>query len=195
MPERFHSFGTNAGIQPESMQIQRWRTMGLDDIKGRSVLDIGCAEGWFSMKCLDAGAVTVMGIDCERRLDPALKGRITQRMGAVDDPVRNPVPQNGAFDIILCLRVLYHMRDPILALERMRKALKPGGVMLLEMWFDDPGDGSETMRFLGDEPPGMRWSITGPCLKRMLRACGFSEPEELYSYMGGHRRIWKVIGR
>ena len=195
MIERFHSFGTKMGIQPEVMQMQRWLALGLNDLSGKAVLDVGCAEGWFSMKCLEAGAMTIMSIDCERFPEPEFAARVTHRMAEADDPARNPMPQNGVFDVVLCLRSLYHMRDPILALWRMRGAMKREGVLYLEMWFDNPSDKAETMTFLGDEPRGMRWSITAPCMKHMMSACGFSEPQELHFYMGGNRRIWKATGR
>jgi tRNA (mo5U34)-methyltransferase len=43
----------------------------------------------------------------------------------------DPAWLDGPVDLVLCGTILQHLRDPTLALERMRGALKPGGTLLM----------------------------------------------------------------
>src|SRR3954462_5764733 len=86
-----------------------------DDLTGKSVLDIGCNAGFYSLEMKRRGADRVLGIDFdERYLDQArlaaeVKGaHIEFRQLSVDD-----VASLGErFDIVLFMGVLYHLRHP-----------------------------------------------------------------------------------
>jgi SAM-dependent methyltransferase len=99
----------------------------------------------------------------------------------------------GKFDVVLLLRVLYHTRAPLLVLKRARWALRSGGLLYVESWFDDLREKAKRLDIYEDEPDGWRVAASLPALKSLLREAGFrQEPEVLYSYQGGHRQIWRV---
>lgn len=90
------------------------------DLTGRSVLDIGCNAGFYSLEMKRRGAARVLGIDSEPLyLEQA---RFVARELGADIEFRNmsvfDVAQLGErFDLVLFMGVLYHLRHPLLALD------------------------------------------------------------------------------
>ena len=90
------------------------------DLSGRRVLDIGAWDGWFTFEMERRGA-EVVAIDRWdnprfREIHAALGSRAEYRQMNVYDlsPARL-----GRFDVVLFLGVLYHLKHPLLALERV----------------------------------------------------------------------------
>jgi len=99
------------------------------DLAGLSVLDIGAWDGFFSFEAERRGAARVLatdsfcwgqggwgtkaGFDLARR---ALNSRVED---LAIDPLDLSPDRVGTFDLVLFLGVLYHMRHPLLALERV----------------------------------------------------------------------------
>ena len=110
--------------------LSRLAVIGLpDDLRGTSVLDIGAWDGAFSFEAERRGADRVVavdsycwsgdgwgtkdGFDCARRL---LGSKVEDR----EIEVLDLLPDNvGVFDLVLFLGVLYHIKHPLLALERV----------------------------------------------------------------------------
>lgn len=90
------------------------------DLTGKSVLDIGCNGGFYSIELSKRGASRVVGIDSDiRYLDQA---RFAAEVHGADIEFRRmSVYQVGSlqekFDIVLFMGVLYHLRYPLLALD------------------------------------------------------------------------------
>jgi tRNA (mo5U34)-methyltransferase len=90
------------------------------DLHGRTVLDIGCNAGFYSIEMKRRGADRVVGIDFDetylrqaRFAAEACGAAIEFRQLSVYD-----VASLGErFDIVLFLGVLYHLRHPLLALD------------------------------------------------------------------------------
>ncbi|HEX5760375.1 MAG TPA: glycosyltransferase [Thermoanaerobaculia bacterium] len=76
-------------------------------------------------------------------------------------------PWQGAFDTVICLNVLEHVRDPLLALRHMHGALAPGGRLVLYV----PA-GQRLFSSL-DEVLGHRTRYDRAMLERELEATGF----------------------
>jgi len=94
-----------------------------EDMTGLRVLDIGCADGFFSFEAERRGAAQVIAIDSSphsvRRFNicrAALDSRATAFLVNVYDLSPR---QLGTFDVVMCFGVLYHLRNPLLALERI----------------------------------------------------------------------------
>lgn len=94
------------------------------DLSGKRVLDVGAWNGCFSFECERRGAREVIALSLE---DPVVSGfdRLKQVLGSkvqyVNGSVYNLNPeQMGTFDVILFFGVLYHMRYPLLAIDRLR---------------------------------------------------------------------------
>jgi tRNA (mo5U34)-methyltransferase len=91
-----------------------------EDLTGRSVLDIGCNAGFYSLEMKRRGADRVLGIDFDDRyLDQA---RLAAEVKGEDIEFRKLSVYDVAllgetFDIVLFMGVLYHLRHPLLALD------------------------------------------------------------------------------
>src|SRR3954464_15623679 len=90
------------------------------DLSGRTVLDIGCNAGFYSIEMKRRGAERVVGVDFDDRyLEQA---RFAAEVKGADIEFRKlsvyDVAELGeTFDVVLFMGVLYHLRHPLLALD------------------------------------------------------------------------------
>lgn len=146
--------------------------------RDRRVLDVGCGNGYFGWRMLQAGAASVVGLD--PFLLFVMQHEVIRRLAG--DP-RNLVlpltdacliPRLHAFDIAVSMGVLYHRTSPIDHLQTLRESLKPGGRLVLETLVLE-SDQSEVL-VPQDRYAKMRnvWFIPSPpMLIRWLERCGF----------------------
>ena len=90
------------------------------DMRGKSVLDIGCNAGFFSLAMKRRGAERVLGIDWDERY--LAQARFAAEVEGLDIAFeRMSVYDVGAlrerFDVVFFLGVFYHLRHPLLALD------------------------------------------------------------------------------
>lgn len=90
------------------------------DLTGKSVLDIGCNAGFYSIEMKRRGAARVLGIDSDDRY--LEQGRYAAKVLGADIEFRNmSVYDVGSlrekFDVVIFMGVLYHLRHPLLALD------------------------------------------------------------------------------
>jgi tRNA (mo5U34)-methyltransferase len=104
-------------------------------LDGKRVLDVGARDGFFSFVAEKRGA-EVLAIDS---MAPHLTGfaAASSLLGSSVEyrtmNVYNVRPENvGTFDAILFLGVLYHLRDPMLALDRLWEVARPGATIWVE---------------------------------------------------------------
>src|SRR5438067_4881315 len=101
----------------------KWRRFAgavATDLAGRTVLDIGCNAGFYSIEMKRRGAARVLGIDCDD--DYLAQARFAAEISRLDLEFRKlsvyDVGRLGErFDIVLFMGVLYHLRHPLLALD------------------------------------------------------------------------------
>jgi tRNA (mo5U34)-methyltransferase len=122
----WHSFELPNGTRIEganSVESQR-RRLGQfpipEDLRGKRVLDIGCWDGWYSFEMERRGA-QVVAVDCWenprfRQVHAALQSQVDYR---ILDMYELTPERVGLFDIVLFMGVLYHLKHPLLALERV----------------------------------------------------------------------------
>lgn len=90
------------------------------DLTGRSVLDIGCNAGFYSIAMKARGAARVLGIDSDERY--LAQARLAAEVKGQDIEFRklsvyDVAALHEGFDIVLFMGVLYHLRHPLLALD------------------------------------------------------------------------------
>jgi tRNA (mo5U34)-methyltransferase len=90
------------------------------DLTGRTVLDIGCNAGFYSIEMKRRGADRVLGIDTDER--SLAQARFAAEVAGVSVAFRPmsvyDVAQLGEkFDVVLMMGILYHLRHPLLALD------------------------------------------------------------------------------
>src|SRR5437588_10618001 len=103
-----------------------WETVKVclpEDLSGKSVLDVGCNAGFYSLEMKRRGATRVLGIDSQRDLiRQAMFVRSVvgldieyRRLSVYDlDPIAT-----GQFDVTLALGLIYHCKHLVLALEKL----------------------------------------------------------------------------
>lgn len=95
----------------------------LPDLQGKRVLDVGTRDGYFAFECERRGAEVVAVDYAEMDLTGfgAAKKIYGSRVEHVQANVYDLDPGRlGIFDVVLFLGVLYHLRHPLLALDRLR---------------------------------------------------------------------------
>jgi tRNA (mo5U34)-methyltransferase len=97
-----------------------------NDMSGRTVLDIGCNAGFYSLQ-LHARGARVTGIDSEPRYVHQAKFA-ADVLGADIEYLRMDVYDvlrlDRTFDYVLFMGVLYHLRHPLLALDRVAAVVR-----------------------------------------------------------------------
>src|SRR5690606_3947269 len=94
------------------------------DLRGKTVLDIGCNAGFHSIEMKRRGADRVVGTDIE---DMYLEqARFAAQLCGVELELRKLSVYDVAeleerFDVVLFMGVLYHLRHPLLALDLIRE--------------------------------------------------------------------------
>jgi tRNA (mo5U34)-methyltransferase len=175
-----------------------------EDLSGKSVLDIGCNAGFYSIEMKRRGASRVVGIDSDERY--LAQARLaTETLGYDDIEVAQlDVYDVGAlaekFDVVIFMGVLYHLRHPLLALDLIREhvagdlmlfqSMQRGSKHVLSLAKDYPFKESELffetgypkLHFVEREYCGdwTNWWIPNrACTEAMLRSAGFSIDQQI----------------
>lgn len=114
------------------------------DLKGKTVLDVGCGNGYHMWRALAARPARVLGIDPSPRfvvqfymLKKYYDGNIPMDLLPIGI---QDLPGNSLFDTVLSMGVLYHRKSPIEHLLDLMGQMKPGGQLLLETLVIEGGE-------------------------------------------------------
>jgi 2-polyprenyl-3-methyl-5-hydroxy-6-metoxy-1,4-benzoquinol methylase len=120
----------------KEVQFKMWDAMRLDDLSGKRVLDIGAADGFFSLATHFAGAANVTSIGTAHwNTWPHNITLASQRWSApltIETGDFRSQAFGRRFDVILLLGVLYHVEDVFGCMRRLRELLEPGGMVVME---------------------------------------------------------------
>lgn len=117
----------------------KWDRIGphLTNLEHQLVLDVGCGNGYFGWRLLEAGAEQVLGVDPSWL--SVLQHCAVNRYAQSDRHHLLPFTfeqimqtQVTNFDTVLSLGVLSHRRSPLDHLQLCRDGLRPGGLLVLE---------------------------------------------------------------
>jgi len=178
------------GANSLEWQEQRLNAFGLPaDLTGKRVLDIGPWDGYYTFEMERRGAsvtaIDYVDLDTFRTLHRAFSSQAAYlRLDVYElDPAIH-----GQFDIVLCLGVLYHLKHPLLAMEKI--CAVTSGVCVFDTFVVD-GEA----RLQGIQPPmpyaefyegielaGQVDNWCGPTVSAVeawIRAAGFARAEVL----------------
>lgn len=152
---------------------------------GGTILDIGCGYGFFLNEMRLRGWQT-QGIE----ISPAGREYAQNRFGlrVAHQPAEAMEWPDARFDVITLFYVIEHLLDPPAMLHRVRRWLKPDGLLLLRWPHSTP-----IVRLLGPlaarldlyHTPFHIYDFSPRTMQRMLRQCGFSRIETV---IGGYTR-------
>lgn len=175
------------------------------NLRGKTVLDIGCNGGFYSIEMKRRGADRVVSIDS----DPYYleQARFAAQVTGCDIEfhqldVYNVAALREKFDLVLFMGVLYHLRHPLLALDLLNEhvirdqlvfqSLQRGSSAVAPLRENYPfaetdlfnQDGYPVMHFVerryANDPTNW-WIPNRACVEAMLRSSGFQiidHPEE-----------------
>ena len=178
----FRLFGHE--IDAEWRSHLKWNRVreALGDLQHRRILDVGCGNGYYMFRAAAFEPSQVIGIDpsvpfllsfelMQRYLQ--LENLQYERLGVEDLEVFH-----RAFDVALCMGIVYHHRNPISILNRLLKTLRVGGLAIVESQTID-GNGSMAL-FPEDRYAKARnvyFMPTKDCLVNWVRRSGFKNVE------------------
>jgi SAM-dependent methyltransferase len=105
------------------------------DLSGLRALDIGAWDGPYTFELERRGAqVTALDIqDPDVTVFNAVKEIKNSSATYVRGGIYDAHPETlGTYDLVLFVGVYYHLKNPVLALQRIRRLLKDGGVLFIE---------------------------------------------------------------
>ncbi len=165
------------------------------NLKGKTVLDLGAADGFYSFEAKARGAAEVLALedsywsegDGLRKLD--YMGRhyglqIEHGVFDVNDLTRNVV---GEYDMVFCLGLYYHLRDPFRFFRNIRKIVKEklflsGRTIAMPIYNPFPEQGKAASYCILSDTGFGKWTPNIPCLMDMLRLAGFEHVEVVFDY-------------
>jgi tRNA (mo5U34)-methyltransferase len=176
------------------------------DLTGKTVLDVGAWDGFYSFECARRGADRVLATDSfvwdgrawgskesfDLARDVLALGSIVDDM--LIDPMELSVDRIGVFDVVLYLGVLYHLRSPIEALERAADVC--GELLVLETetalnFLPFPAARLHPGASLNSDPSNwFQFNISS--LRELLYELGFSSVSVKYRYPY-HRRVLRAM--
>jgi len=162
-----------------------------EDLTGKRVLDIGCAEGFFSFEAEKRGAREVIGIDSfpdsVRRFNIVKEARQSAATAFLMNVYDLEPKRLGTFDLVLFYGVFYHLKHPQYALERIHSVCA-GDLLFQTFMLEEPTvKGTPWARYYphgmmsGKEnelfDPTIFWLFNSACCLAMLDAVGFVDSE------------------
>jgi tRNA (mo5U34)-methyltransferase len=168
-----------------------------ESLSGKSVLDIGCNAGFYSIEMKRRGADRVVAIDFDETY--LAQARFAAEVCGADIEfarlsVYDVASLREKFDLVVFMGVLYHLRHPLLALDLIREHVACDLLLFQSMQRGHPGtpeispdyDFNETGIF--EDPqfprayfiehsyakdPTNWWIPNASCVEAMLRSSGF----------------------
>jgi tRNA (mo5U34)-methyltransferase len=181
------------GLIPVETLKQRINSFPIPmSLQGRRVLDVGAASGWNSLEMARRGA-QVVAIDCVdfeelRTANELFHLNIDYRILDVDELDRETI---GDFDYVLFFGVLYHLRHPLLSLEKICALTRE--TAFVESFVTDtaeaPSDACSLEFYETDQLGGQIDNWFGPtakCLVALCRSAGFVRVK--LEYIASERR-------
>lgn len=243
VPYWFHSIDLGGGVVTPGYKTRllldrELESLRLPDLRGKTVLDIGAWDGFYSLAAERLGARRVVALDHfvwsidfsqpafrspdgkrvpferdpqiwrpddlpgKRGFDLARSALVSDVESIVADFMDTDLEALGQFDVVFYLGVLYHMRHPLLALERLARVTRELAVIETEAVATRRTDlGAWCEYFEADElsgDPTNWWAPNAKALVGMCRAAGFRKVEvhrQPVSFIDGVAKYMRIARR
>ncbi len=186
----FHNYELAPGVMTHgtSDMLERGGFFQIpSDLTGKRVLDIGCSDGYFTFLAESRGA-EVVSIDAWPRAGFFLAHEVLNSKAKFYHMNVYDIHPNklGLFDIVFFFGVYYHLKNPILALERVASVTRGYAIVESEIMPQQFSEGEGLSRFyenreLNGDPTNW-WVPNVPCFLQTIRAAGFPRVEMVTCY-------------
>ncbi len=178
----FRLFGLE--IDSEWRSNLKWDRIepALGDLTGKTILDVGCGNGYYMYRAAGQNPKMVLG------LDPSVPFYLQFEL--FQKYAQNPALQfellgaehldvfQQSFDVVMCMGILYHQRNPLAILKNIFGCLQPGGICLIESQIIP---GAEAVALFPEDRYAKARNVffvpTTQCLINWMKRAGFSEIE------------------
>lgn len=179
-PVWYHRFEIYPGVWTPGVYDPREALDNLalpDDMTGMKVLEIGPADGFFSMALAGRGAeVTTVDYGTEQQNFAVMRELSGHQFNQITANLYDlPSLGFGQFDVVLLMGVLYHLPDMIRGLHTLRPFV--GGRLIVETLISTAGGDAPIAEYMpADTNNGDYtnfWAPNSACCQSMLVDCGF----------------------
>lgn len=135
----YHTIQINPKISTPGTSTQQqnhiYQILSNLNIKNKKVIDIGCRDAKFCFESEKLGASRVVGIDncislgAKELLIPLFQSEVELYEHGIYDLTKE---KYGYFDIVLFLGILYHLKYPFLALQKLMEITQPNAILIIE---------------------------------------------------------------
>jgi tRNA (mo5U34)-methyltransferase len=211
----YHTIDLGGGIITAGADDTPQRLARLDlpaSLAGKSVLDIGAWDGFFSFEAERRGAVRVLATDSyswsgagwgtQDGFNLARQVRGSRVEDLTIDVMDLDLSRIGQFDVVFFLGVLYHLKHPLLALERIASVTRE--MLIVETVVDMVGTRRAAAAFypgteLNGDPTNW-WGLNPPAVEGMLKSVGFGSvrqvtPTRSWPYRAARAVYHQATGR
>jgi SAM-dependent methyltransferase len=127
------AWADDADIDPVKVAYDRPTILAMaGDVRGRRILDVGCAVGVLSEALVERGAA-VVGVDVNPRFIERARTRLAGRAGFHVADISGALPflETQSFDVVVASLVLHYLRDWGPPMREFARVLRPGGLLLV----------------------------------------------------------------
>jgi len=190
----FHTIDFGNGITTNGVDksAEKLKTIKMgENVKGKSVLDIGAWDGFFSFQAERLGASKVVAIDpfMWNGKQWGSKNGFTLAKRILNSKVQDinlrdisEIDTLGSFDIVLLLGVFYHLKDPLVVLEKVANVTRE--MLILETEMDVRNNEFPMMSFNYNkevyEDPTNYWFPNQKLIEALLKTAGFKNAKMVY---------------
>lgn len=121
--------------KPFNAYYERPGTLALlPEVKGKRVLDAGCAAGWYTAWLLDHGA-QVTAVDLSPNMVERTHRRVGELARILQADLNLPLDDlaDASFDVVLSSLTLHYLKDWTEVLSEFRRILVPGGTLVFSV--------------------------------------------------------------
>lgn len=179
------SISPSEGPQPLNHPINRWKVIEKhlpEDLNGCRILDIGCAEGFFSIELARRGA-DVLAVDAApkmiKRMDWVVKHlKLSSKIKTKVANLESFHKCKENFDYVFMIALLYHLQHPLLGLQIV-------STLANKLYLESTLHTSNDDAYLYLKPPQIgvhsipKWYPTEKCIYSMLDYVGFNGVQTL----------------
>jgi 2-polyprenyl-3-methyl-5-hydroxy-6-metoxy-1,4-benzoquinol methylase len=168
------------GLSTRGSDRRKTADLILRDVAGKTVFDVGCCLGYFCLEALARGARRAVGWDLNP--DRVRQARaIAEMLGAAAEYGQRDIDQavpEDVFDVVICLNVLHHVRNPLLIIEKLAQVAREtlivevappegpkAGLRAWQSWIL----GKFPVIFVGDGRPGRNFYFTRSSIRNLLK--------------------------
>jgi len=175
----FEIFGID--VDSEWRGDLKWQRLSsqIRSLSGKSVLDVGCGNGYHCFRMLEGGACLSLGLEPHlpyvgqfwaiKKFIPNLPVHV------LPISLEQYTDKEPVFDTVFSMGVLYHSRSPLDHLLGLRQCLKPGGELVLESIVVPGRKGYSLTPTKRYARMGNVWFIPSvETVKSWLQRCGFN---------------------